>query len=894
MTINNITNGLDSLLKSYLNNDAATFKDLVFYNANSQDPKDRITISQRDIISEIINCVANALAGNYYHDFFVTASTGSGKSMLFQLAAYYYSLIDTSVLIIVIEPLIALMHDQVDGIRRKGHTFAAYLDSTCTVNMRDRIINDLKNNNINLLYVSPEMFVAKGFDDIIGRRKIGLFVIDEAHTVTTWGRDFRPDYCFLTDHVQTLRKEASFPILCLTATAVFGGPNDAVQKTVDVFSLIDPLILLGIVRRDDIKFSFSKLQGLKISTTFNCKISQLVPFINDETKTLVYFAYAKDVQEAKDALCRSGCEDYVGIYYGDLDKKLKDRELSKFRDSKTTMMLCTKAFGMGVDIPDIVNCYHFEPTGELEDYVQEIGRCARDPNIQGTAYYCYSDDDIKKVKFLHDVSFIRPGQIRYLLNRIKKEINSTPNSAKGYKHEVLLSPEEFSFFDKRKDIEKSDPLNKVKLCLLLISQVVNFGRVKKRMIVYPNTVSTGCLVFVSSAKINSFEASYKDESFELVKEDYNDCGNIYKLDIYKVWQDAAPDKSFSDFKQSFLGSDKNPFVRYLEIKAVTDQPSLDVMISKFRDYMDILRSALIKLKKKPFLYKDFECEFVKLCLEKFSAPECSDPDGEEKTYLLPEDSSECSEESISETEDTDINLPENISAAELDETTESPYTDIAFLLFSLFVTSDEEINKRKRKKYYPPKDTYTGYNLITKAKTNMGEEQKYKVMTTDQKDFEALSFDIIMELEDQIRDIFSGEWVKQETITDDGAVEVSTFEIYCVQNKSNSVIFALDVLRILDLVYYRISGGLDPKISLTIFGRFPSFKTARVCDELIRQENRRFRASIDFLDRFLKADLTSDQRWDVIENYFLGRIDAAETILESNATPQLEASGNDT
>jgi len=882
MTGNNITNGLDNLLKSYLGNDDAIFKDLVFYNANSQDPKDRITISQRDIISEIITCVANALAGNYYHDFFVTASTGSGKSMLFQLAAYYYSLIDTSVLIIVIEPLIALMHDQVEGIRRKGHTFAAYLDSTCTVNMRDRIINDLKNNNINLLYVSPEMFVAKGFDDIIGRRKIGLFVIDEAHTVTTWGRDFRPDYCFLTDHVQALRKEADFPVLCLTATAVYGGPNDAVLKTVDVFSLIDPLILLGIVRRDDIKFNYSVLpQGF------------LTHFIDDKEKTLVYFAYAKDARKTKDDLRRGGYEDNVGIYYGDLNKSRKDLELSKFRDSKTTIMLCTKAFGMGVDIPDIVNCYHSEPTGELEDYVQEIGRCARDPNIQGTAYYCYSDDDIEKVEFLHDVSFIRSGQIRYLLGRIRREINSTPKSSNDYKHEVLLSPEEFLFFDKRKDNEKSDPINKVKLCLLLISQVVNFGREKKRMIVYPNTVSTGCFVFVSSAKISSFETTYKKDSFELVKKDYNNCGNIYKLDVFKVWKDAAPDKSFSDFKQAFLDPDINPLVRYMEIKVVTDQPSLDVMIGKYRDYMDILRGTLINLQKKPFLYKDFELEFVDLCLKKFTYQNCNDADNEENKNVFPNGNSECTEESISDSEDTDIILPEIVSAAEIEETITSPYGDIAYLLFSLFLASDEEANKRKRKNYYPPKDAYTGYNLITKAKTNMGEEQKYKVMETDKKDFEALSFDIIMEFEDLIRDMFSGDWIKQETVTDVGVTEITTFEIYCVQNKSNSTIFALDILRILDLIYYRILGGLDPKISLTVYGRFSTFKTARVCEQLIRQENRRFRASIDFLDRFLKADLTSDQRWDVIENYFLGNMEAAGKILEGNATSQIATPDKD-
>lgn len=920
MTDNNLIDdlndhvNLDDLLKSYLDNNNAGFKSLTFYNIDSADPKDRITISQKDIITEIITCSANALSGNYYHDFFVTASTGSGKSMLFQLAAYYYSKIDKSVLIIVIEPLIALMHDQVDGIRKKGHTFAAYLDSTCTVNMRDKILNDLKNNNISLLYVSPEMFVAKELEDVFTKRKKGLFVIDEAHTVTTWGRDFRPDYYFLTHDIQKLRKAASFPVLCLTATAVYGGLNDTVNKTIDAFSLIDPMIRLGVVRRDDIRFSFKKLpRGLDKSSTYDHKRSELMPFLDDKIKSLVYFAYAKEVQETKDDLWRWGYKNNVGIYYGDLDKSRKDRELSGFRDNKTTMMLCTKAFGMGVDIPDIVNCYHLEPTGELEDYVQEIGRCARDETIQGTAYYSYSKYDINKVEFLHDISFIRPGHVNYMLRKIDDEIVSAIKKSKQYKHEVFLSPDEFLFFDKRKDGEKSDPVNKMKLCLLLISKVVN-SKNKNKMIVYPNTVSTGCLVFVSSAKIDIFETTYNG-CFNLIEENYNSLGNMYTLDIYKVWQQTAPDKSFADFKQSLLWSDKNLFVRYLHIIVETYQSSLDDIIGIYKDYMDVLRSTLISLKKKPFLYSDFECEFVKSCEQMFSPPESPENNKDEMIDISPDDNTDTTEESVPEadvdpseitavneteetiapdpdTDDTDADIIELDPEDETADTSAPAYADIAYLLFSLFVMSDEEITKRK-KHYYLQNDD-NGYSLITKAKTNIGDEQKYKVIANDNKDFEALSFDVLQKLKNQINDIFPNGWVNQAAADDDNAADMSTFDIYCVHSKSYSTFFALDVLRILDLINYRVNGGIEPKIKLIVNGRFSVFNTSKKCRELINEENHRFQESISFLNDFLCADISSDQRWDAIEHYFLGNMDAAKALLDGNTAQKAATSDDDT
>ena len=183
--------------------------------------------------------------------------------MLFQLPAFYYTKNDNAPLTIVIEPLIALMHDQVEGINNRGYCFASYIDSTCSAKRRTAIIQGVKSCKISLLYIAPETLVTLDIKDLIGTRRIGLLVIDEAHTVCTWGRDFRPHYWFLTEYVERLRSEYKFPILCLTATAVYGGCNDTVMKTISVFGLKEPMVLIGIVRRNDIEFCFHKYPLIK-------------------------------------------------------------------------------------------------------------------------------------------------------------------------------------------------------------------------------------------------------------------------------------------------------------------------------------------------------------------------------------------------------------------------------------------------------------------------------------------------------------------------------------------------------------------------------------------------------------------------------------------------------
>ena len=170
-----------------------------------------------------------------YSDIIVTAPTGAGKSLFFQIPAIY--LHDKyKAITLVISPLVALMIDQVTELEERGIRIGTYLNSSITFEERQSRIEKIKNGEFSLVYLAPELLLSYEIRSLIGERTIGLLVIDEAHLVTTWGRDFRVDYWFLGDHIEKIRKgnyknkldARPFPVLCLTATAVFGGNDDVV------------------------------------------------------------------------------------------------------------------------------------------------------------------------------------------------------------------------------------------------------------------------------------------------------------------------------------------------------------------------------------------------------------------------------------------------------------------------------------------------------------------------------------------------------------------------------------------------------------------------------------------------------------------------------------------
>ncbi len=194
----NISEETNSLLKKYWGA-SANFRELRVYK-NPDYEKTVISISQGHIVQTIINEYKNAKEGKTAKDLFLTAPTGSGKSLLFQLPAFFVS--ENNDVTIVVSPLIALMKDQVNQIwTERGFKKVQYINGELSLIDRDRVIEECKNGEIDILYMAPELLLSYDISFFIGERKLGLLVIDEAHLITTWGRDFRVDYWFLGQHI---------------------------------------------------------------------------------------------------------------------------------------------------------------------------------------------------------------------------------------------------------------------------------------------------------------------------------------------------------------------------------------------------------------------------------------------------------------------------------------------------------------------------------------------------------------------------------------------------------------------------------------------------------------------------------------------------------------------
>ncbi|EJX03578.1 ATP-dependent DNA helicase RecQ [gut metagenome] len=228
----------------------------------------------------------------------LTSPTGAGKSLLFQLSAIYLAE-KYGLLTIVVSPLVALMNDQVEGLH--GYAGAAALNSNKTATEKEMILQGVQNGSINILYLAPELLLSYSITTFLGNRQLGLLVVDEAHTVTTWGRDFRVDYWFLGDYLRKSKRYLpnTFPIFALTATAVWDptGHNDMVFDTIRSLNM-DPCIkFIGVVRRENISF---EIELSHISKNYEEErrkktIQRIREALLQNRKTIVYFPFRRTV-----------------------------------------------------------------------------------------------------------------------------------------------------------------------------------------------------------------------------------------------------------------------------------------------------------------------------------------------------------------------------------------------------------------------------------------------------------------------------------------------------------------------------------------------------------------------------------------------------------------------
>lgn len=291
-----------------------------------------------------------------HKDCLVLMPTGGGKSLCYQLPALILHGIT-----IVISPLISLMKDQVDNLTENGIP-AAFMNSTLSSRELIRIQQEALSGTVKILYLAPERVRVTGFDEFLRQLKIALFAIDEAHCISEWGHDFRPDY----GNLKILRELfPSVPLVALTATATVPVRLDIIKQ----LDLREPKIFIGSFNRPNLTYSVSPKKH------FAKNLLRLLDKYKDQSSILYCFS-RKGAEELAENLRFKGCR--ASAYHAGLDPEIRKEIQEKFIKDKINIITATIAFGMGIDKPDVRLIAHCDLPRSVESYYQETGRAGRD------------------------------------------------------------------------------------------------------------------------------------------------------------------------------------------------------------------------------------------------------------------------------------------------------------------------------------------------------------------------------------------------------------------------------------------------------------------------------------------------------------------------------------
>jgi len=317
-------------------------------------------------------------------DTFVIMPTGGGKSLCYQLPA-----IISDGCAIIVSPLIALMKNQVDLVRGYSSTdnIAHFLNSSLNKGQQKIVKDDLIAGNTKLLYIAPETLTKEENIAFFKELNISFFAVDEAHCISEWGHDFRPEYRRLREVMDEI--DSSRPVIALTATATPKVQSDIIKN----LGLRNPEIFISSFNRANLYYEVvpkvKKDQAIK----------SIVKFIsyNKGKSGIIYTLNRKTTEELAETLMANGIK--AVAYHAGLDTKLRAKRQDEFLGEEIQVIVATIAFGMGIDKPDIRFVIHYNIPKSIENYYQETGRAGRD-GLEGKCLLYYSHKDVAKLEHL--------------------------------------------------------------------------------------------------------------------------------------------------------------------------------------------------------------------------------------------------------------------------------------------------------------------------------------------------------------------------------------------------------------------------------------------------------------------------------------------------------------